>query len=181
MGVWSSSLWSFSLLVATTLSTRMLWKLICGEFGCRQSRLGGGRSWSLGLEGLLGGLIVSSMVLCVSRLEEITMGDDWQSGLRGLCVRSRGLDRALSVLGALDSPPSEILVNVVSVDDNGAFILRGLRAGCASTPCLILDSESSSNMARSDNGRGARISSPVMALWTLFLSTVLGVPGGTQN
>lgn len=75
------------------------------------------------------------------------------------------------------------MVNIDSVGDNvdGTDILRGLRAECASSPGLSLDSESCGIMARSDNGRGARMSSPVMALCILFLSTVLGVPGVTQN
>lgn len=50
-----------------------------------------------------------------------------------------------------------------------------------SSPCLTLDKESSGIMARSDNGRGAPMKSPVITLWILLLSTVLGVLGVIGN
>lgn len=111
------------------------------------------------------------------------MGGDWRRGLRGLCLRSRGFDWTSGNVCALGLSLSELLANVVlnGDDDADADMLRGLRAGCASSPCLTLDSESSGIKARSDKGRGARMASPVIALWILNLPTALGIFGFIAN
>lgn len=93
------------------------------------------------------------------------MGHDWPSGLRGVFLRSRGLD---GTFGFALVPRSPAFVTSFAPEDdvvNGIAILSGLRAGWASSPCLpTLDNESSGIMALSDNGRGARMTSPIIAL-----------------